>query len=193
MGSSRGAAPSPLDPRGFRGPGRLARGGLKAQPSPEPACPDPAPQTQEQLLEQRRNVESIFTETCYHTHIPPPHTHHTIYPTHIYRVHTYVAYLHVYTQHTYPCPIHTPPHISTTHNTYVQNTLTIRITATHSAQTHTRRRLFHLPPKKTCPGDSLHFLLEQEEGKHLQSFSQPPDGAKSLGEILYFLRNGGHK
>lgn len=122
MGSSRGAAPSPLDPRGFRGPGRLARGGLKAQPSPEPACPDPAPQTQEQLLEQRRNVESIFTETCYHTHIPPTHTHHTIYPTHIYRVHTYVAYLHVYTQHTYPCPIHTPPHISTTHTTHTYKT-----------------------------------------------------------------------
>lgn len=194
MGSSRGAAPSPLDPRGFRGPGRLARGGLKAQPSPEPACPDPAPQTQEQLLEQRRNVESIFTETCYHTHIPPPtHTPHNISNTHISRTHICGISACVYSTHI-PMPhTHPTPHKHHTHNTYVQNTLTIRITATHSAQTHTRRRLFHLPPKKTCPGDSLHFLLEQEEGKHLQSFSQPPDGAKSLGEILYFLRNGGHK
>ena len=130
-----------------------------------------------------------------HTHT---HTHHTTYSTHIYHTHAYVVYLHVYTQHTqttHPCPIHTAPHIHThrTHSTYVHHTPNTHTSHTHSPQTHTHQRLFQLRRRKTCPGDSLHFLLEQEEGRYLQSSSQSPDGAKCLGEIIYFSRNGGQK
>lgn len=132
----------------MRSPGRLARGGLKAQPSPEPACPDPAPQTQEKLLEQSHHVESIFTVTCYHTHIPP-HTHTTQYIQHTYITYTHICGISacVYSpQTTHPSPIHTPPHINThhTHNTYVHHTPNTHTSHAHSPYasqipTHHRR------------------------------------------------------